>query len=617
MATQSYLEEKLATNARVYVDGQEVKFVSMILDQAFGQHHTFCVEMDYDSMKQDFMSNPLEQMKLIGRFVDIDLQQGKDGANAYEFRGVISDVSNRGQEGKHGHLIIKGYSMTALLERGERMDVFSNMDLTRVFEEVTDGIINKELSCSNKPVYNGVISFLMQYKESDWQFLQRLSAISGETLFYTGMDLVFGKYKDWKPMEVTYDKEITEFQFGSRLLPNNFTRYQYQPSLDDTMMQDAPSRIEDSDDYLNTAAARSKELTEKRPVRKPLDIAVDDKGSLDELVVREKTATAAQTVYISGTAKTCAPRIGRLLTISMPGNMSSAKDLGTYRIIKVRHIIDQGSRYKCTFEGIPADLKFFPVPDVKIPVADSLLGLVVKNNDPQGQGRVCVEFPFARDRVSETWMRVMTLNAGSSDAVGQNRGMVFVPEVGDQVMVGFEFGDPNRPYVMGSMFHGNNSKGGGANNAIKSIFTRSGIQIVFNDDEKSLHIEDPSGNTFDMDGNGNIAVNAPKNMTITVGEDLDVTVGKSILVKAGESITIDAKKDIDETAGGDINQSAVGSYTEVANNKTEIVKEEFQRSSQKSTLQAQSVTILSAKENMLLQSGKTVELNSAEKTNMY
>jgi len=34
---------------------------------------------------------------------------------------------------------------------------------------------------------------------------------------------------------------------------------------------------------------------------------------------------------------------------------------------------------------------------------------------------------------------------------------------------------------------------------IKSIITRSGIQVVFNDDQKSLHIEDPSGNTWDMD----------------------------------------------------------------------------------------------------------------------
>ena len=555
MATQSYLEEKLATNALVYVEGKKVKFDSLVLDQAFGQHHTFQIKMDYDSMNQEFMSNPLEQMNLIGKILDIELLQGNDSANAYEFKGVISDVSNEGEDGKHGYLILQGYGTTVLLERGKRMDVFSEMTLQEVFKEVTDGVINKRLSCVNSPVYTGKVSFLMQYNESDWQFLQRLSTISGETLFYTGRDLVFGQYNDWDPMEVTYDKEITQFRSGARLLANNFTGYQYLSDNDDMLTQDAPERIDDANDYVNTAALQSKELTEKRPVKAPVLLNVEDKGSLDEIVKRNKVTTASRTVYVEGKAKTCAPRIGRLLTIRMPENMPGASNLGTYRIIKVRHVIDQGSRYHCEFEGIPSALKFFPVPQLQMPLIGPLLGQVVKNNDPQGQGRVCVEFPFATNRASETWMRVMSLSAGSSNEVGKNRGMVFVPEEGDQVMIDFEYGDPNRPFVKGSMFHGANGKGGGSNNAEKSIITRSGIKIVFNDDQKSLHIEDPSGNTWDMDGNGNITVNTPetltlnsKNMIVNVEENMDITVGEDMKTSIGGSQRIEVVGDVERTA---------------------------------------------------------------------
>jgi uncharacterized protein involved in type VI secretion and phage assembly len=176
-------------------------------------------------------------------------------------------------------------------------------------------------------------------------------------------------------------------------------------------------------------------------------------------------------------------------------------------------------------------------------------------------------------------------------------------------MIGFEFGDPNRPFVMGSMFHGKNSQGGGTKNSVKSIITRSGIKIVFDDSQKSLHIEDPSGNTWDMDGKGNIDVNAPKNISITAGKD--------ILVNAGGSITVDAGQNISESAGENIVQAASGDIVETADNKTEIVSENYQRVSEKSTVQAESVTAFSSDENMVLQSGKTVKLNSAEKMNMF
>lgn len=64
-------------------------------------------------------------------------------------------------------------------------------------------------------------------------------------------------------------------------------------------------------------------------------------------------------------------------------------------------------------------------------------------------------------------------NAGTSDAVSKNRGLVFVPEVGDQVMIGYEHGNPDRPYVSGAMFHSGSGQGGGDNNQLKTIITRS------------------------------------------------------------------------------------------------------------------------------------------------
>lgn len=66
-----------------------------------------------------------------------------------------------------------------------------------------------------------------------------------------------------------------------------------------------------------------------------------------------------------------------------------------------------------------------------------------------------------------SWIRVMTPDAGSSDAVSKNRGLVFIPEKDDIVLVGFRYGDPNRPFVFGSLFNGITGTGGGSGNKKK------------------------------------------------------------------------------------------------------------------------------------------------------
>lgn len=72
-----------------------------------------------------------------------------------------------------------------------------------------------------------------------------------------------------------------------------------------------------------------------------------------------------------------------------------------------------------------------------MPIAASVQAVIVSNADPDKSGKVKVNFPFGGPQESY-WMRVMSLDAGISDKVSTNRGMVFIPEEGDQVMIGFE-----------------------------------------------------------------------------------------------------------------------------------------------------------------------------------
>ena len=99
------------------------------------------------------------------------------------------------------------------------------------------------------------------------------------------------------------------------------------------------------------------------------------------------------------------------------------------------------------------------------------------------------------------WIRVMTPDGGGCrDGVETNRGFVFIPEVGDHVLVGFRHGDPNRPYVMGSLFNGITGGGGGKGNSCKSITTRSGSTLAMNDETGSVRLADPGKAWLVMDG---------------------------------------------------------------------------------------------------------------------
>jgi phage-related baseplate assembly protein len=151
-----------------------------------------------------------------------------------------------------------------------------------------------------------------------------------------------------------------------------------------------------------------------------------------------------------------------------------------------------------------------------------------------------------------------------------NRGFQFIPEVGDQVMVSYEGGNPHRPYVSGSMYHGKNAKE--VSNNIRSITTKSGSKIVFNDDAKSILIEDPSDNSFFMDGKGNIEVNAPKNISFTAGEDISMKATKNITLNAGQDYNLTTANNMSTKVGNDSSTNIVNRQTYSSGDYTENVR---------------------------------------------
>jgi uncharacterized protein involved in type VI secretion and phage assembly len=291
----------------------------------------------------------------------------------------------------------------------------------------------------------------------------------------------------------------------------------------------------------------------------------------------------------------------------------NSKAMETYRIIEIKHCYD-GEDYYNEFVGIPDLFNAAPYIDIEaVPKGEEQPARVVDNNDPLKAGRVRVQFPWQEDKGQKTpWIRLIQPHSGAG------KGFHFIPEIGEEVLVSHESQNAEKPFVMGTHYNGfETSSYHTSGNDKKVIHTRSGTKIILNDAEGSVFIEDPSGNTYLMDGQGNINVNAPKNFTVNAGENITMTAGKDVSVSAGNNISNSANDNITSVAGTDIVQTASGEIRETSDMRTEDVAKEFKRQSQISNEFAGEVSVFSEKENMTMQSGKIVEFNSAEKSKLF
>ena len=203
-----------------------------------------------------------------------------------------------------------------------------------------------------------------------------------------------------------------------------------------------------------------------------------------------------------------------------------------------------------------------------------VIGLVTNVNDSEGgMGRVKVKFPWLDDTLESNWMRIASPMAGSS------RGFMFLPEVNDEVLVAFDHGDFNSPYVIGMLWNGTDTPPLAASDAVASgkvvkriIKTRVGHTVQFDDTDnaeqiliksKSGHqiiLDDKSGSEKvtikDKTGNNSLVIDSTANsMTVNV-KDFKITATGSVTITASQKIDMSATQDISLSATKNLNLSA-------------------------------------------------------------
>jgi uncharacterized protein involved in type VI secretion and phage assembly len=207
---------------------------------------------------------------------------------------------------------------------------------------------------------------------------------------------------------------------------------------------------------------------------------------------------------------------------------------GEYIVTRVTHACNGPDNYQNYFQAVPVNSGIPSSVSVSHPRIESSTAKVTDNKDPKKLGRVRVKFDWGTEPTP--WLRIVWPHAG------KDRGFYFVPEIGDEVMVGFEMGHEAFPYVQGSLYNGKNAQTGKYDDKdkLKTIRTISGNEILFDDNgrlvvkngKNSMELNCKDDGTLTILTKGDMVLKADKTITIESGHDMSIKAGGNMKVEA-------------------------------------------------------------------------------------
>ena len=563
----------LHDNVAVSIDGKRLhSFKSLRLHQPINDHHRFELLLDLDSVSERYVEGFKDGTEWLGK--RLLAYERSDGSPL--FLGVVARVSARKDSLDGGRLCVSGFSTTYLLENGENCHSWLDWTLADIVGELCEKAGVKLLA---NPENRDPVGYVCQYNESDFDFIRRLAWKYKEWLYYDGTRLVFGKPELPDAVGLEFERNLISFETGVQTLARPAKVFSYVSKDDHGMAEPTPDKPSGLDELGHKAFRASMELF-REPALQYAHSRVHHMKEMELYVKKKQEAETAESHYVECSTKGVWLSVGSVVKLSCSfgkriGSVADAS-MGEFLVIDVTHDVGDDRFYGNSFRAIPSVARSLPVRDVGRSVAETQVARVIGNADPDGKGRVQVQMNWQTGNMRTGWIRVMTPDGGGSESVSTNRGFVFIPEVGDHVLVGFRHGDPNRPYVMGSLFNGRTGKGGGQDNCCKSISTRSGHTLELDDSPSSLGItiKDIRGNYMHIDSYHN-------DLFLEANHDITISAKNNVTINAGETITLNAKnlytnvsEDVQESVGNNKDINVAQTYSLEMTNKEERISQD-------------------------------------------
>ncbi len=525
----------------ISIDGKSIKpFSSLSLQQNIFGHHSLEVVFQRDTFEKEGNLILDESDKFLGG--EIKLKIIAEDENKNEFTGIVTEISASKTDGSFGgDIVISAQSPDILLDDGEHCSSFENKSLEKIIKQI---LKDYQFDTKNiKPkTSTESLAYTVQYKESAYAFISRLAAKKGEWFFYNGTDLVFGNLPS-KSVNLKYGIDLFHFDFSLKLDDLKFKYVAYDYLNEEVLTSDSGSqKVSKMSEKAKVAYDKSEKLY-THETQSLYNNALSESGAkahLDNRVKLAKSAQASGLVSLNGSSDNPNLILGCEISISESygeKDKKKTKEHGKYIITSISHSCDRIGNYQNSFSAIPAEIDVPPYTSPHaIPFCETQSAKVMDNNDPEAMGRIQVQFAWQQEENTVSpWLRVITPHSGLE------QGFYFIPEIGDEVLVAFEGGNAEKPYVLGSLYHGKAKPDTlfESENNIKAIRTRSGHTIEFIDTDGAEELK-----IYDYN---------KENYVIT-------------LASHSQEIKIESQGNIDIKAEGELSMEATGDMKIKANN---------------------------------------------------
>ena len=421
--------------------------------------------------------------------------------------GEITGMEVKFAKTSEAHIVIRGYDAFHRLYRGCYSDTFPNSTDTDIVRRVAQKARIKigQLDPSGV-VYDDVV---YQQNQTNMEFLRERAAKVGFELFVQDNKIYFRKPKSNGSLKLEWLEDVTSFDVRvdstkqvSSVQVNSWD-YSQKKLISETVSKE---QLITETGNGNGSSVASKFKIEKPPKMIVVDRPVDTAKEAKQMAQAVRNELGGE--FVNADAKAEGNpyiRPGKVVELKKLGPRYSGK----YYITETSHRYVRGN-YATHFKvrglrGSSLSSVLMPTHKTRLQPGQTLLvGIVTKNKDPKGWGRVKVKFPTLNDDKESHWARVVGLGAANG------RGFYCLPEIDDEVLVCFEHGDIHRPYIIGGVWNGKDKTVETVADTVKdgkvrlrTIKTRTGheIQFVEEDQGKSkagIYIKTKNGHQIDL-----------------------------------------------------------------------------------------------------------------------
>lgn len=483
----------------------------------------------------------------VGARVEIGMQV--EGEPVVITSGEVTALTvEPGASGRH-ELVVTGFDLTHRLGRAVQRRTFQSMSDGDIASQIaSEHSLSAQVTLPGGGVRN---DYLLQAGESDLDLLRRLAARNGADVWVADSTLHFEPRQDnagTRTVNLTWGGNLLSFsvRMSAREVCDTVEVRAWDPLRKEAIVAQSSGRGPSGTAAREIAdhAQRSFGATKRTSTW----VEVPDAAVAATLAESLHERALSETVVVRGEA-VGDPWLGAGAVVRLAGVGDKLAD--DYRVTSVTHLYGPGAPYRTRFvcgglePAALADLvggQLAATTTRTRPVLTQLMvGEVTDAGDPEGLGRVRVRLPWLDDQAESTWARVALPGAGP------DTGLCWVPEVNDEVLVGFELGDPTRPIVLGGLWSQANQAPSalltsGEETKRRGLQTAKGHRIALDDKDAVVDLQVGGSST-----------------RLRLGSDSTLEGQQQLVIKAN-AIKIEASQSL-ELSGARVSISANGDVT--------------------------------------------------------